>query len=177
SNTCTGESFYPKKVVEESDSDVQNLYDEIAQLMADGGANDASLHEDKDYEINFGVFPLICVLISCYVRVLHVPSRFQYADIFTKGLPSALFEEFRTSLSVQCPPALTAGEMNHNGTSRGPVKWQRVLLKVSGEALAGDCEQNINPKVTMAIAREVTNATRLGVEVNFKFLLQYLSIH
>ncbi|GJU53224.1 ribonuclease H-like domain-containing protein [Tanacetum coccineum] len=31
------------------------------------------------------------------VRVLHVPSRYQYADIFTKGLPSALFEEFRTS--------------------------------------------------------------------------------
>ncbi|GJR17039.1 ribonuclease H-like domain-containing protein [Tanacetum coccineum] len=28
------------------------------------------------------------------VRVLHVPSRFQYAYIFTKGLPSALFEEF-----------------------------------------------------------------------------------
>nr|GEV39720.1 ribonuclease H-like domain-containing protein [Tanacetum cinerariifolium] len=28
------------------------------------------------------------------VRVLHVPSRFQYADIFTNGLPSALFEEF-----------------------------------------------------------------------------------
>nr|GEU88813.1 hypothetical protein [Tanacetum cinerariifolium] len=28
------------------------------------------------------------------VRVLHVPSHFQYADIFTKGLPSTLFEEF-----------------------------------------------------------------------------------
>ncbi|GJY16624.1 ribonuclease H-like domain-containing protein [Tanacetum coccineum] len=27
------------------------------------------------------------------VRVLHVPSHYQYADIFTKGLPSALFEE------------------------------------------------------------------------------------
>ncbi|GKF34143.1 hypothetical protein Tco_0107343 [Tanacetum coccineum] len=26
------------------------------------------------------------------VRVLHVPSRYQFADIFTKGLPSALFE-------------------------------------------------------------------------------------
>ncbi|GKC03781.1 ribonuclease H-like domain-containing protein [Tanacetum coccineum] len=35
------------------------------------------------------------------VRVLHVPSRYQYADIFTKGLPFALFEEFRTSLSVR----------------------------------------------------------------------------
>ncbi|GKC72495.1 ribonuclease H-like domain-containing protein [Tanacetum coccineum] len=28
------------------------------------------------------------------VRVLHVPSRFQYADIFIKGQPLALFEEF-----------------------------------------------------------------------------------
>ncbi|GKF26690.1 ribonuclease H-like domain-containing protein [Tanacetum coccineum] len=43
-------------------------------------------------------------------RVLHVPSRYQFADIFTKGLPSALFEEFRTSLSVRCPPAPTTGE-------------------------------------------------------------------
>ncbi|GKA10331.1 ribonuclease H-like domain-containing protein [Tanacetum coccineum] len=34
------------------------------------------------------------------VRVLHVPSRFQYAYIFTKGLPTALFIEFRSSLNV-----------------------------------------------------------------------------
>nr|GEV64584.1 NBS-containing resistance-like protein [Tanacetum cinerariifolium] len=34
------------------------------------------------------------------VRVLHVPSRYQYADTFTKVLPLALFEEFRFSLSV-----------------------------------------------------------------------------
>ncbi|GKA80648.1 ribonuclease H-like domain-containing protein [Tanacetum coccineum] len=44
------------------------------------------------------------------VRVLHVPSRYQFADIFTKGLPSSLFEEFRSSLSVRCSPAPTAGE-------------------------------------------------------------------
>nr|GEV55361.1 ribonuclease H-like domain-containing protein [Tanacetum cinerariifolium] len=44
------------------------------------------------------------------VRVLHIPSRFQYADIFTKGLPSALFDEFRDSLSVRCTPAPTTGE-------------------------------------------------------------------
>ncbi|GKA89345.1 ribonuclease H-like domain-containing protein [Tanacetum coccineum] len=44
-----------------------------------------------------------------HVRILHVPSRFQYADIFTKGLPSALFEDFRSSLSVRPPPAQTAG--------------------------------------------------------------------
>ncbi|GJS29007.1 ribonuclease H-like domain-containing protein [Tanacetum coccineum] len=46
------------------------------------------------------------------VCVLHVPSRYQFVDIFTKGLPSALFEEFRTSLSVRCPPALTAESVN-----------------------------------------------------------------
>ncbi|GJR71738.1 ribonuclease H-like domain-containing protein [Tanacetum coccineum] len=44
------------------------------------------------------------------VYVLHVPSRYQYADIFNKGLPSALFEEFRTGLSVRCPPAQTVRE-------------------------------------------------------------------
>ncbi|GKF73404.1 ribonuclease H-like domain-containing protein [Tanacetum coccineum] len=50
-------------------------------------------------------------LVYCdNVRVLHVPSRYQYADIFTKGLPSALFEEFRTSLSVRSSLAQTAGE-------------------------------------------------------------------
>ncbi|GKA43870.1 ribonuclease H-like domain-containing protein, partial [Tanacetum coccineum] len=45
-----------------------------------------------------------------HVQILHVPSRFQYADIFTKGLPSALFKDFRSSLSVRPPPAQTAGE-------------------------------------------------------------------
>ncbi|GJY32875.1 reverse transcriptase domain-containing protein [Tanacetum coccineum] len=51
-------------------------------------------------------------LLSGHVWIFHVPSRssrFQYADIFTKGLPSALFEDFRSSLSVRPPPAPTAG--------------------------------------------------------------------
>jgi hypothetical protein len=34
------------------------------------------------------------------VRVLHVPTSSQYADIFTKGLPSSVFTEFRSSLNV-----------------------------------------------------------------------------
>ncbi|GJT40073.1 ribonuclease H-like domain-containing protein [Tanacetum coccineum] len=35
------------------------------------------------------------------VRVLHVPSHYQFADIFTKGLPYALFDDFQTSLNVR----------------------------------------------------------------------------
>ncbi|GJY48498.1 ribonuclease H-like domain-containing protein [Tanacetum coccineum] len=48
------------------------------------------------------------LLTAGKVRVLHVPFRFQYAEIFTKGLPFALFEEFRSSLSIRPPSALTA---------------------------------------------------------------------
>ncbi|KAM6563534.1 hypothetical protein CsatB_023532 [Cannabis sativa] len=55
--------------------------------------------------------------------------------------------------------------MNEGGVSRSSHKWQRVLLKVSGEALAGDQAQNIDPKITMSIAREVAAVTRLGIEV------------
>jgi hypothetical protein len=35
-----------------------------------------------------------------HVRVLHVPTAIQFADIFTKGLPSSTFSEFRSSLNV-----------------------------------------------------------------------------
>jgi hypothetical protein len=33
-------------------------------------------------------------------RVLHVPSSSQFADVFTKGLPSPLFIDFRSSLNI-----------------------------------------------------------------------------
>ncbi|GKB71355.1 ribonuclease H-like domain-containing protein [Tanacetum coccineum] len=46
------------------------------------------------------------------VRVLNVPPRFQYANIFTKRLPSALFEEFQSSLSVWPPLAPIARVWN-----------------------------------------------------------------
>ncbi|GJU66013.1 hypothetical protein Tco_1252272 [Tanacetum coccineum] len=42
------------KVVEESDSVVDNVYDEMAQFMSCGCANDASLLKDGDYDIYDG---------------------------------------------------------------------------------------------------------------------------
>lgn len=35
-----------------------------------------------------------------HVRILHVPSSSQYADIFTKSLPSSLFHDFQSNLNV-----------------------------------------------------------------------------
>ena len=43
------------------------------------------------------------------VRVLHVPTSAQFADIFTKGLPTATFAGIRSSLNVVELAADTAG--------------------------------------------------------------------
>ncbi|KAJ0600540.1 putative RNA-directed DNA polymerase [Helianthus annuus] len=44
------------------------------------------------------------------IKVLHVPTDYQYADIFTKGLPKQLFQRFRSSLCFSSPTASTAGD-------------------------------------------------------------------
>ncbi|GKB97949.1 ribonuclease H-like domain-containing protein [Tanacetum coccineum] len=70
--------------------------------------NPVQLQRTKHIEID--IHFVRDMVVRGQVRVLHVPFRYQYADIFTKGLPTALFEEFRTSLSVRSSPAQTAGE-------------------------------------------------------------------
>jgi hypothetical protein len=44
-----------------------------------------------------------------HVRVLHVPTSQQFADIMTKGLPSTTFPEFRSSLCVGADPSTAGG--------------------------------------------------------------------
>lgn len=39
-----------------------------------------------------------------HIRVLHVSSSSQYADIFNKGLPSLLFLDFKNSLGIRLLP-------------------------------------------------------------------------
>ncbi|KAL8159622.1 LOW QUALITY PROTEIN: hypothetical protein V2J09_001159 [Rumex salicifolius] len=45
------------------------------------------------------------------IRVLHVPSTNQYADIFIKGLPTVLFNDLRSSLHIQAPHVQIAGDI------------------------------------------------------------------
>ncbi|RAL51677.1 hypothetical protein DM860_010395 [Cuscuta australis] len=47
----------------------------------------------------------------------------------------------------------------------GGPRWRRVVLKISGAALSGTTQNNIDPKVAMLIAREISIACRVGVEV------------
>jgi hypothetical protein len=53
------------------------------------------------------------------LRVTHVPSARQLADVFTKGLPSALFFDFRDSLSVTNGDVQTEGGCQRIHVSNG----------------------------------------------------------
>lgn len=46
-----------------------------------------------------------------------------------------------------------------------PMKYKRILLKLSGEALAGDDKFGINGKVLETIAQEVADLHKTGVEI------------
>ncbi|PHU06350.1 hypothetical protein BC332_22839 [Capsicum chinense] len=61
------------------------------------------------------------------------------------------------------------GQIVKSKSSIGP-RWRRVVLKISGAALAGatpntNDPNNIDPKVAMLVAQEVSIACRLGIEV------------
>lgn len=46
-----------------------------------------------------------------------------------------------------------------------PVQYDRVLLKLSGEALMGDLDYGIEPAVIQRIAAEIATAQKAGVEI------------
>jgi len=49
--------------------------------------------------------------------------------------------------------------------STSPVLYKRVLLKLSGEALLGELDYGIDPKIIRRIAGEISEVRKLGVEV------------
>jgi len=49
--------------------------------------------------------------------------------------------------------------------SDNPAPYRRVLLKLSGEALMGDLDYGIEPKVIQRLAKEIATARNAGVEI------------
>ncbi|KAL6568697.1 hypothetical protein OROHE_004381 [Orobanche hederae] len=64
-------------------------------------AHKRAKHIDIDY---YFVRELVA---SAKLRVTHIPTSLQLADIFTKGLPKTLFEFFRSKLCISVNPTLS----------------------------------------------------------------------
>jgi uridylate kinase len=61
-------------------------------------------------------------------------------------------------------PAATAPSAG-DGTPAGDLRYRRILLKLSGEALLGDKPYGVDPAFCMFIARQVAGLHALGAEV------------
>src|SRR5262245_42470640 len=70
--------------------------------------------------------------------------------------PSAAFS-FASTMRPFCPP----------GMERMPaeIPFKRILLKLSGEALMGEADYGIDPKVLQRLAREIIEVQRAGIQV------------
>ncbi|MGD0687423.1 MAG: UMP kinase, partial [Streptosporangiaceae bacterium] len=61
------------------------------------------------------------------------------------------------------PDAAEAGQ--RSAADLAHPNWHRVVLKLSGEAFAGDQPLGISPDVVAHIAREITAAAREGIQI------------
>ncbi|KAJ6845313.1 uncharacterized protein M6B38_289730 [Iris pallida] len=78
------------------------------------------------------------------------------------GSSVAAMRQVKRFSVAACASASLANNFNKKMSN---PRWKRVVLKISGAALTGSGQQNVDPKVIMLIAREVAHASRVGVEV------------
>ncbi|GJU27390.1 putative RNA-directed DNA polymerase, eukaryota, reverse transcriptase zinc-binding domain protein [Tanacetum coccineum] len=105
------------------------------------------VHHQRTKHIEIDIYFVRDLVAVGQVRVLYVPSRYQYAYIFTKGLPLALFEEFRTSLSIRCPPAPTARGVSPFGRDEAVKTVHADVQKVNSGG-NNNCFHSSNIKPT-----------------------------
>jgi hypothetical protein len=80
------------------------------------------------------------------LRVTHVPSARQLADVFTKGLPSALFFDFRDSLSVTNGDVKTEGGVSGSASPTVSIAHDRhAPTAVSTLVASTDSAERVQP--------------------------------
>nr|GEW05968.1 ribonuclease H-like domain-containing protein [Tanacetum cinerariifolium] len=100
------------------------------------------------------------------VRVLHVPSRFQYAYIFTKGLPSTLFDEFLDSLSsfhCSCHDIYKYGKRYEHLNSAIPIKFDKEKVAKTVVPVEKKKTTTVKPSL-VTVNRDVSARSNAGVK-------------
>ncbi|MCH95175.1 copia protein [Trifolium medium] len=75
-------------------------YDNVSVVCLSGNPVQHQPTKHIEMDIHFVREKVVCG----QVRVLHVPSPYQIANIFTKGLLLQLFDDFWDSLNIRPPP-------------------------------------------------------------------------
>ncbi|GJW19283.1 ribonuclease H-like domain-containing protein [Tanacetum coccineum] len=93
-------------------------------------ANPVQYHRTKHIEID--IYFVRDKVATGHVRVLHVPSRFQYADIFTKGLsyPSIWVEEEENMKKM-----VMMKKIDDLNNEKYEKKWQSIVLEMKIEEI------------------------------------------
>ena len=79
----------------------------ITMILAQVYVSSNSVQHQGTKHIELDIHFVYDLVVGGHVRVFHVRARYQFADIFTKSISSALFFEFRDNLSVRFAPAPT----------------------------------------------------------------------
>ncbi|GJT75050.1 ribonuclease H-like domain-containing protein, partial [Tanacetum coccineum] len=123
--------------------------------MSDVYLSSNHVQNQRTKHIEIDIYFVRDLVTTGHIRVLHVPSRYQYADIFTKGLPTALFDEFRDSLSVRSSPAQTAG-----GSKKGLFSMDKVTENCEKE----DSLMMIGSSTSMLIKLKIPKPNNTAVK-------------
>jgi hypothetical protein len=71
------------------------------------------IHHRQTKHVEIGIHFVHELVALGELRVVHVPTDLQYADIMTKGLPQAIFDKFKTSLHIGDAIAQTGGVLRY----------------------------------------------------------------
>jgi hypothetical protein len=121
--TCVAESCWVRQILQELHRPIHHATIVYCDNVSAVYMSANPVHHRRTKHIELDIHFVREKVAIGDVRVLHVPSSSQFADIFTKGLPTLLFREFRSSLHVDPLPGSACGGVLEKDTAVAQPTW------------------------------------------------------
>jgi hypothetical protein len=121
--TCVAESCWVRQILQELHRPIHHATIVYCDNVSAVYMSANPVHHRRTKHIELDIHFVREKVAIGDVRVLHVPSSSQFADIFTKGLPTLLFREFRFSLHVDPLPGSACGGVLEKDTAIAQPTW------------------------------------------------------